>query len=67
MTSLTMVIGMLPMAFASGAGANGSRSLGLTTAGGMAVGTLFMLFIVPCLYIFFQKIDERVMPRRKVK
>lgn len=65
MTSLTMVIGMLPMAFASGAGANGSRSLGLTTAGGMAVGTIFMLFIVPCLYIFFQRVDEHFMPKKK--
>ena len=64
MTVLTMVIGMLPLVFASGAGANGNVSLGTGVVGGMVVGTLVLLFVVPSLFIVFQAIEERVMPRR---
>ena len=64
MTVLTMVIGMLPLVFASGAGANGNVSLGTGVVGGMIVGTLALLFVVPSLFIVFQAIEERVMPRR---
>ena len=65
MTVLTMVIGMLPLVFASGAGANGNASLGTGVVGGMIVGTLALLFVVPSLFIVFQAIEERVMPHRK--
>lgn len=62
MTSLTMVFGMLPMIFASGVGANGSRTIGAGTVGGMLVGTLGLLFIVPALFVVFQAIQEKVKP-----
>ncbi len=64
MTVLCMVIGMLPLVFASGAGANGNVSLGTGVVGGMIVGTLALLFAVPALFIVFQAIEERVMPPR---
>ena len=65
MTSLTMVFGLLPLAFSVGVGANGNRSLGVGTIGGMLIGTIALLFIVPPLFIIFQKIEEHVMGRRK--
>lgn len=65
MTALTMIIGLLPLMFASGAGANGNISLGVGTVGGMLIGTLVLLFVVPVLFIVFQAIQERVMPRSK--
>ena len=65
MTVLTMVIGMLPLVFASGAGANGNISLGTGVVGGMIVGTLALLFVVPSLFIVFQAMEERLMPKRK--
>lgn len=64
MTALTMIIGMLPLAFASGAGANGNISLSVGVIGGMLVGTLALLFVVPVFFIAFQTIQERVMPER---
>lgn len=63
MTVLTMVIGMLPLVFASGAGANGNVSLGTGVVGGMIVGTLALLFAVPALFIVFQALEERLMPK----
>ena len=65
MTSMTMIFGLLPLALATGVGANGNRSLGVGTIGGMFIGTIALLFIVPVLFIFFQSIEERVMPKRK--
>lgn len=64
MTSLTMIFGLMPMVFASGVGSNGSRSLGVGTIGGMLVGTIALLFIVPVLFMVFQSIEERAMPGR---
>jgi multidrug efflux pump subunit AcrB len=63
MTSMTMVFGLLPLAFASGVGANGNRSLGVGTIGGMFIGTIALLFIVPSLFIVFQKIEESLKRR----
>lgn len=62
MTSLTMVFGMLPLMFASGAGANGSRTVGVGTVGGMLLGTLGILFVVPTLFVIFQTLQERFKP-----
>lgn len=59
MTVLTMVIGMLPLVFSSGAGANGNSSLGTGVVGGMTVGTLALLFVVPVFFIVFQYLQER--------
>lgn len=67
MTSMTMVIGMLPLMFASGVGANGSRTIGVVTVGGMLIGCLGLLFVTPSLFIIFQSVEEKVMPRRKVE
>ncbi len=62
MTSLTMVFGMLPLMFATGAGANGSRTVGVGTVGGMFFGTIGLLFIVPALFVIFQTLQERFKP-----
>ena len=62
MTSLTMIFGMFPLMFASGAGANGSRTVGVGTIGGMLIGTLGLLFIVPALFVIFQTLQERFKP-----
>ena len=65
MTSLTMIFGMLPMMFESGVGANGNISIGVGTVGGMLIGTVALLFIVPVLFIVFQYLQEKLMPARK--
>ncbi len=62
MTSLTMIFGMLPLMFASGAGANGSRTIGVGTVGGMLMGTIGLLIVVPALFVVFQKLQERFKP-----
>lgn len=62
MTALTMVFGMIPLMFASGVGANGNSSLGTGVVGGMLIGTLALLFIVPVLFIVFQSIQEKLRP-----
>lgn len=65
MTALTMIIGLFPLVAATGAGANGEISLGVGTVGGMIVGTVSLLFAVPVLFIVFQSIEERLMPKRQ--
>lgn len=65
MTSLTMIIGMLPLVFASGVGANGSRTIGVCVVGGMLFGTLGLLAAVPVLFVVFQKIQESIVHREK--
>ena len=62
MTSLAMVIGLLPMMFASGVGANGNRALGAGSVGGMLLGMICQIFIVPALFIVFQLIQEKFKP-----
>jgi len=66
MTSMTMIFGLLPMALSTGVGANGNCSLGVGTIGGMLIGTIALLLIVPVLFIIFQTIEEKVLPKRKV-
>ena len=60
MTVLSMVFGLIPLMLAHGVGANGSRSLATGVIGGMIVGTLALLFLVPSLFIVFQYIQERI-------
>ena len=67
MTSLTMVFGMLPLMFATGVGANGNISIGVGTVGGMLIGTVALLFIVPVLFIVFQYLQEKLMPARDLE
>lgn len=62
MTVLTMIFGMLPLMFSSGAGANGNSSLGTGVVGGMAIGTLALLFVVPVFYIAFEYLQEKIRP-----
>ena len=62
MTSLAMIIGLLPMMFATGAGANGNRALGTGSIGGMLIGMILQVLIVPALFVLFQKIQEKITP-----
>lgn len=66
MTSMTMVFGMLPLMFSQGVGANGNISVGVGTVGGMLVGTVGLLFVVPSLFIIFQYLQERFLPERSI-
>ena len=65
MTSLTMIFGLLPLALATGVGANGNHSLGVGTIGGMLIGTIALLFIVPVLFVIFQTIEDRIKQKEK--
>ena len=62
MTVLTMVFGMIPLVLASGVGANGNSTLGTGVVGGMIIGTLALLFLVPTLFIVFQTLQEKIKP-----
>ena len=62
MTSLAMVIGLLPMMFAHGVGANGNRALGAGSVGGMLIGMICQIFVVPALFVIFQMIQEKFRP-----
>ena len=62
MTALTMIFGLLPLVVATGVGANGNSSLGTGAVGGMLIGTLALLFVVPSLFIVFQYLQEKVRP-----
>ncbi len=62
MTSFAMIIGLLPMMFATGAGANGNRALGTGSVGGMLIGMILQLLIVPALFVVFQYLQELVKP-----
>lgn len=61
-----MLLGMLPLMVATGAGANGSRSLASCVVVGMVLGILALLFLVPAMFIIFQWLQERLMPRKMV-
>ena len=62
MTSLAMIVGLLPLMFASGVGANGNSTLGATTVGGMLIGMVLQIFVVPTLFVIFQYLQERIKP-----
>ena len=64
MTSLAMVIGLLPMMFASGVGKNGNQTLGAAAVGGMLIGTLCQVLVVPTLFTLFQSLQERISPMK---
>ena len=67
MTSMTMVFGLLQLALSTGVGANGNQSLGVGTIGGMVIGTLSLLFIVPTLFVVFQAIEEKLFSRKALR
>ncbi len=64
MTSLAMIVGLLPLMFASGVGKNGNQTLGAAAVGGMLIGTLLQIFIVPALFTVFQWLQEKITPLR---
>ena len=64
MTSLAMVIGLLPMMFASGVGKNGNQTLGAAAVGGMLIGTMLQIFVVPTLFVIFQSLQEKFRPMK---
>ena len=64
MTSLAMIIGLLPMMFASGVGKNGNQTLGAAAVGGMLLGTLFQILVVPGLFVIFQSLQEKFRPMK---
>ena len=59
MTVVTMIAGMIPLVIAGGAGANGNRALAIGVVGGMTIGTIALLFVVPAFFIVFQTLEER--------
>jgi HAE1 family hydrophobic/amphiphilic exporter-1 len=67
MTSLAFIAGLIPLCIASGAGAMGNKSIGYAAAGGMLLGTIFGVFLVPGLYVIFATIEEKMMKDRKHK
>lgn len=64
MTSLAMVVGLLPLMFASGVGKNGNQTLGAAAVGGMLIGTLCQIFVVPTLFTLFQSLQEKISPMK---
>ena len=62
MTSLAMIIGLLPMMFATGVGKNGNQTLGAAAIGGMLIGTLLQILVVPVLFVIFQSLQEKFRP-----
>ena len=64
MTSLAMVVGLLPMMFATGVGKNGNQTLGAAAVGGMLIGTLLQIFVVPTLFVIFQSLQEKFTPMK---
>jgi HAE1 family hydrophobic/amphiphilic exporter-1 len=62
MTSLAMIIGLLPMMFASGVGKNGNQTLGAAAIGGMLIGTAIQIFVVPALFVLFETLQEKFKP-----
>ena len=67
MTVATMIIGMIPLVITGGAGANGNRALALGVIGGMSIGTIALLFVVPAFFIVFQKMHEKFQGAPKMK
>jgi hydrophobe/amphiphile efflux-1 (HAE1) family protein len=67
MTVITMIVGMIPLVISGGAGANGNRALALGVVGGMSIGTLALVFVVPAFFIIFQTLEEKVSGAPKMK
>jgi len=62
MTSLAMVVGLIPLMMSMGVGANGNRALGTAAVGGMFIGMICQIFVVPALFVIFQYLQEKVKP-----
>ena len=64
MTSLALIIGLLPLMYASGAGANGNQALGTGAVGGMLIGMILQVLVVPALFVAFQTLQEKFTPQK---
>ena len=60
MTSFAFIFGLMPLALSTGIGAVGNRSIGMSAVGGMLIGTIFGVFVIPALYVIFQTLQERI-------
>ena len=60
MTSFAFIVGLLPLVFATGIGARGNNAIGTGAVGGLLIGTIFGVFVIPILYIFFQWIQDKM-------
>ncbi|MNW04465.1 Efflux pump membrane transporter BepG [compost metagenome] len=67
MTSFAFVFGLMPLALATGVGAVGNRSIGMGAVGGMLVGTVLGVFVIPILFIIFQGLQEKMSAKRIAK
>lgn len=67
MTSLAFIIGLMPLVFATGTGAEGNRSIGTGAVGGLLIGTILGVFVIPILYIFFQWLQEKFFGKKPVE
>lgn len=67
MTSFAFIFGLMPLAFAGGVGAVGNRSIGMGAVGGMLIGTIFGVFVIPVLFVIFQGLQERMSGRKKIE
>jgi HAE1 family hydrophobic/amphiphilic exporter-1 len=65
MTSFAFILGLVPLMIASGAGAVGNRSIGTGAVGGMLIGTIFGVFVIPVLFIIFQSLQEKISSKPK--
>jgi hydrophobic/amphiphilic exporter-1 (mainly G- bacteria), HAE1 family len=65
MTSFAFIFGLVPLVLASGVGANGNRSIGSGAIGGMLIGTLIGVFVIPVLFVIFQSFQERLSKRSR--
>lgn len=65
MTSFAFIFGLIPLMVASGAGATGNRSIGTGAVGGMLIGTIFGVFVIPVLFVIFQHIQESISGKPK--
>lgn len=67
MTSFAFILGVLPLMLSSGVGAKGNTSIGTGAVGGMLIGTVFGVFVIPVLFVVFQSLQERISPRKEAK
>ena len=66
MTSFAFILGLVPLMTATGAGANGNKSIGTGAIGGMLIGTIFGVFVTPTLFIVFQMLQEKLPKKKKI-
>ena len=67
MTSFAFIAGLIPLCIAAGAGALGNRSIGTAAAGGMLIGTIFGVIVIPGLYVLFTALEEKLAGKKKMK